>query len=203
MTWTLEFIDSSEQESYRIVGSNMTDEILESTKHTSERYGMIYTFQAEETVRIIDEYLCRVDVKEMFKQKLVHSFEIALERIIPDILINGYMNHRFRITDSSMSKKEDKIFQKETDHYRDVRNEWEFKRLYRDVARLLSSKCLAFLPEKKLIEEMGYSDLEDVLKDLNDSKLFKSKNQNLQKFLKYKLKLEIRDDKVYLLSQSI
>lgn len=195
----IDLINRHEQETYTIKYSVLTHEIIEATRNTSDGYGMSYEFDPDKIIEMIQAHMSELDEQEMYKSKMINTLKIALDRIIPDHLTNGYTGARFRISHLKMNESERKIFEEETDAYREVRNAWELKELHRKVEYWgENKKLLQFIPSLKILNTMGYNSLEQLKLDLELSNYFIEKSDKLSKVLKYKIELLIENEKLFL-----
>lgn len=202
--WKIELINSYEHETYEIQVSQITNDIIRSVRNTDERYGMSCPYDSDEILLMIEEHFENANEKRMYSDKMVNSFKIALDRIIPEVLINGYMNARFQMSYSNMTPEENIVFQKETDEYRNIRNRWELKGLYRKVEYLRDHKSLLqFIPDEKTLAAMGYDNFNKLRNELYESDYFKVKNQKLQNVLKHRICLFVENGHIYLKTESV
>lgn len=202
--WEVELINSYQHETHGIAGLVIGNQITDSYKETEERYTMRSSCNPDEIIKVFNEKLDEVNEAEAYRGKLHSSFKVALDRLIPDILINGYLGMRFQITHTKMSRKENKKFQAETDEYRDVRNLWELKELYRSLEYLQKDgKRLTFLPNKDMLDRMKLSNTNEIIEELMSSKYFTLKNKNLRKMLKFEVVLSSDEENIYLKTRRI
>ena len=200
----INFVDRQEQETYSIKYSLITNNILHSSRNTSERYGMSYNYDSDEIIFMINDCISKLDEIEIYRNKMINTFKTALDRMIPEILINGHMGARFRMTHLKMDDIEKVQFNKETDEYRHIRNKWELKELQRKIIDLSENKKnLQFIPEVNVLNEMGYTSLEQLRQDLINSDYFIKKNTKLHKSFNYKMKLLIDNEKLFLETELI
>jgi len=200
----INFVDRQEQETYSIKYSLITNNILHSSRNTSERYGMSYNYDSDEIIFMISDRISKLDEKEIYRNKMINTFKTALDRMIPEILINGHMGARFRMTHLKMDDIEKVQFNKETDEYRHIRNKWELKELQRKIIDLSENKKnLQFIPEVSILNEMGYTSLEELRKDLINSDYFVKKNTSIYKVFNCNMKLFIDNEKLFLETEFI
>lgn len=193
------FSHAKELESYKLELSKLSGTFIKSEKHTQERYGMVYQMYPKEILVKIEEHLNKVNLNVVMEKKLLSCFRSMLERIIPDILVNGYYGYRFTIYYPNMTAKERKKYDEETNTYRNTRYTWEINDLRRTLERISVNKLfLSFIPYEQDLLSCNLPSIDVIYDLLINSDIFMQKNRSLKKVFNGELTIEKRENKLYL-----
>ena len=196
---TIEVVYSTVQETYQLSLNKLDNTFYKIEKHTQERYGNLYKISEIYVLDKIQEQLLRLDKNVAIKNKFENSLKDAMERIIPDTLIDGYYGYRFIKSYAGMSGKEQGEYKECTDKYRKIRYSWEIEDLRRMIMGISKNNfALSFIPNEMNLSEYELTSIDKIRDFLLKTNTFIIKRRNVKKIFDFDLEIISKNQVLYL-----
>ncbi len=144
---------------------------------TQERYGMVYQIEPTENLSIIKEVLEHIDKDLAFNNKITKGFDLVFEKVF-----NGF--HLFGLLKRKILQGDNKLI--------------KAKAIER-IKRLRNNKVKIELYDNCKLDFNGQMiTLDDIKNKIENSKEYKTKQNDIKDFMNYEISIEIENEELYL-----